>query len=139
MSSAVVAVMADAETAARELRPLDRTADQQLAPELLATAGLVRLILGMKASDAQAVDKAAACLLAQNGHPPGHRVPGLPAAVMLAQATTQFWHGRNEGVGALLRAALQEAGRSGPPARGPRTRLRIRVAPRDLCEITRRA
>jgi LuxR family maltose regulon positive regulatory protein len=115
VSSAVVAVMADAETAARELRPLDRTADQQLAPELLVTAGLVRLILGMKAGDAQAVDEAAARLLAQNGHPPGHRVPGLPAVVMLAQATTQFWHGRNEGVGALLRAALKEAGRSGPP------------------------
>jgi LuxR family maltose regulon positive regulatory protein len=119
VSSAVVAVMAGAESAASDLRALDQTADQladqQLSPELLVTAGLVRLLLGMKAGDAQAVDEAAGRLLAPSGHPPGYRVPGLPAAVMLAQAATQFWHGRNEDVGALLQAALREAERDGPP------------------------
>jgi LuxR family maltose regulon positive regulatory protein len=114
VSSAVVAVMAGAESAASDLRTLDHTADQQLSPELFVTTGLVRLLLGMKAGDAQAVDEAAGRLLAQSGHPPGYRVPGLPAAVMLAQAATQFWHGRNEGVGALLQAALKEAECDGP-------------------------
>jgi LuxR family transcriptional regulator, maltose regulon positive regulatory protein len=115
VSSAVVAVMADAESAASDLRALDHTADQQLTPELLVTAGLVRLLLGMKAGDAQAVDEAAGRLLAPDGPPPGYRVRGLSAAVMLAQAATRFWHGRIEDAGALLRAALKEAERDGPP------------------------
>lgn len=114
-SSAVVAVTADARSAARELRKPDQMADEQLtSPELLVTAGLARLLLGMKAGDAQAVDEAAGHLLGQDGSTTGYRVPGLPAAVMLAQASTQFWHGRNADVGPLLLAALREAERDGP-------------------------
>ena len=116
-SAAVVAVSADAESAACELRALDQTVDDQPAsPELMVTAGLVRLLLGMKAGDAQAVDEAAVRLLTRsdNAHRPG--LPGLPAAVLLAQASTRFWHGRNEEVGALLETALKEAERDGPPA-----------------------
>ena len=115
-TTAVVAVMADAESAARELRTQDQTVDEQLtSPELLVTADLVRLLLGMKAGDARAVDEAAGRLLTRSGDTPEYRVPGLPAAVMLAQASTRFWHGRNEDVGALLQAALKEAERDGPP------------------------
>jgi LuxR family maltose regulon positive regulatory protein len=115
-SSAVVAVVADAGSAARELNAQGQTVNEQLAsPELLVTAGLVRLLLGIKAGDVQVVDEAAGRVLAQSGDTPGRRVPGLPAAVMLAQASIQFWHGRNQEVGALLQAALKEAECAGPP------------------------
>ncbi len=115
-NSAVVAVMADAESAARELHMLDHTVDEKPAsPELLVTADLVRLILGVKAGDARTVDEAAGRLLTRSGDTPGCRVPGLSAAVMLAQASIQFWHGRNEDVRPLLQAALKEAERDGPP------------------------
>jgi len=114
--SAVVAVMADAETAARELPMHGLPVDEELAsPELLVTAGLVRLLLGMNAGDVRAVDEAADYLLTRSDDTPGYRVPGLAAAVMLVQATTQFWHGRNEDVGTLLQAALKEAECEGPP------------------------
>jgi len=115
MSSAARAVMADAESAARELRVQDQTADQHLTPELLVTADLVRLLLGMKAGDGHVIGEAAARLLTRSGHRPGHWIPGLPAAVMLARATTQFWHGKNADIGALLQEALKEAERDGPP------------------------
>src|SRR5205807_7601647 len=59
MSSAARAVMADAESAARELRVQDQTADQHLTPELLVTADLVRLLLGMKAGDGHVIGEAA--------------------------------------------------------------------------------
>src|SRR6266699_2137697 len=112
--SAVVAVMADA--AARELPMHGLPVDEELAsPELLVTAGLVRLLLGMNAGDVRAVDEAADYLLTRSDDTPGYRVPGLAAAVMLVQATTQFWHGRNEDVGTLLQAALKEAECEGPP------------------------
>jgi LuxR family transcriptional regulator, maltose regulon positive regulatory protein len=114
--SAAAAVMADAESAARELRTQDQTVIEQVAsPELLVTARLVRLLLGMKAGDAQAVDEAVGRLYTRSGDPPGYRIPGLPAAVTLAQASTQFWQGRNEDVGALLQTALKEAEAGGPP------------------------
>jgi LuxR family maltose regulon positive regulatory protein len=116
VSTAVAAVMADAESAACELRTQDQAVNEQLtSPELLVTAVLARLLLGMKAGDAQAVDEAAGRLLTRSGDTPEYRVRGLPATVMLAQASTRFWHGRNEDVGALLQAALKEAERDGPP------------------------
>ena len=53
--SAAVAVTADAGSAARELRSQDQTVIAQVtSPELLLTARLARLLLGMKAGDAQA-------------------------------------------------------------------------------------
>ena len=42
-------------------------------------------------------------------------IPGLRAAVLLAQASTHLWHGRHEDVGSLLDEALAEAEREGPP------------------------
>ena len=42
-------------------------------------------------------------------------MPGLRAAVLLAQASTHLWHGRHEDVGSLLDEALAEAGRDGLP------------------------
>jgi LuxR family maltose regulon positive regulatory protein len=115
-NSAVVAVLADAQSAARELRRPDQAVSATpSSPGLPVTAGLVRLLLGMKAGDARAVDEAADGLLARSGDRPGYRVPGLPAAVLLAQASTQLWHGRTEDVGALLQAALKEAEYGGPP------------------------
>ena len=145
MGSAALAVMADAESAARELRIQDQTADQQLTPELLVTADLVRLLLGMKAGDAHVIGEAAARLLTRSGHRPGHRIPGLPAAVMLARATTQFWHGKNADVGALLQAALKEAERDGPPVLELNVLAMIALVdsllsrPRHACEAATRA
>src|SRR5437764_9441310 len=69
----------------------------------------------MRRAAAQVMGGAAPRLLTRSGHRPGHRIPGLSAAVMLARATAQFWHGKNEDVGALLQAALREAERDGPP------------------------
>jgi LuxR family maltose regulon positive regulatory protein len=114
--AAVVAVTSDAASAAHELRTLDLPrSEQQGRSELLVTAGLARLLLGMKAGDAQAVDEAVADLRAHSGDTPECGVPGLPAAIMLVQASTHFWQGRVEDVGALLQAALKVAEREGPP------------------------
>jgi len=115
-SSAVAVVVADAGSVAPEPLAPGQPADDQLAsPELLITADLVRLLAGMRAGDARAVDDAARRLLTPNGHTPGHRMPGMPAAVLLAQASARFWQGRNDDVGALLQTALREAERDGPP------------------------
>lgn len=116
-SSAIAAVIADADTAARELKRVrDAQPDEQLPyPDLLVTSHLIELILGLKAGDAQAVDSAANRLLARNRHVSEWLVPGLPAAVLLAQASSHLWHGRHGDVGALLRQALAQAEREGPP------------------------
>jgi LuxR family transcriptional regulator, maltose regulon positive regulatory protein len=115
-SFAVAVVVADAGSAAPELLAPGQPADDQLAsPELLITADLVRLLAGMRAGDARAVDDAARRLLTPNGDTPGQRMPGMPAAVLLAQASARFWQGRSDDVGALLQAALKEAECDGPP------------------------
>jgi len=69
----------------------------------------------MKAGDADTVADAAGHLIARTGQSPGSQVPGLNAAVLLAQASALFWHGRTDDADALLAAALAEAERSGPP------------------------
>jgi LuxR family maltose regulon positive regulatory protein len=115
-NAAILTVTASAETAARALRTMDQIVDDRPAsPDLHVTACLVRLLLGMKAGDARAVDEAATRLLGESGNMPGYGVPGLPGAVMLAQASTQFWQGSTEDVGVLLQAALNEAERDGLP------------------------
>ena len=75
----------------------------------------MELILGQKASDVGAVDAAAYRLLGRCGGMPVPPVPGLRAAVLLAQASTHLWHGLHEDVGALLDEALAEAQRDGMP------------------------
>ena len=57
----------------------------------------------------RAVDAAADRLLGQGGDAPAPVMPGLRAAVLLAQASSHLWHGRHEDVGALLDEALAEA------------------------------
>jgi len=115
--SVIAAIFADPAAAASELarlqawQPTQATAD----PDLLATCDLAQLVLGQKAFDADAVDAAASRLLGQgdadDAKPPA--VPGLRAAVLLAQASAHLWHGRHEDVGALLAEALTEAQRDG--------------------------
>ena len=114
VSSAIEAVFADADAAARELASVPSPkSDEILAdPDLLVTSDLVELILGQKASDVGAVDAAAYRLLGR-GDMPVPPVPGLRAAVLLAQASTHLWHGLHEDVGALLDEALAEAQRDG--------------------------
>jgi LuxR family maltose regulon positive regulatory protein len=114
--SAVAAVLADTETAVRELARPDRpAAGPQASHELQMTADLTGLILGMKAGDADAVAAAAGQLGARIGAAPGPALPGLPAAVRLAHACTRFWHGQAKQASALLHEALAEAERTGPP------------------------
>jgi LuxR family maltose regulon positive regulatory protein len=117
VSSAIEAVFADADAAARELADLPSSkSDEILAdPDLLVTSDLVELVLGQKASDVGAVDAAAYRLLGRCDGTPVPAVPGLRAAVLLAQASTHLWHGLHEDVGALLDEALAEAQRDGMP------------------------
>jgi len=119
-SSAIAAVFADTDAAVRELGRVGRLPsvkpDQILTdPELLVTSDLVELALGQKAFDAGVVDAAAHRLLGRGGDVPVPPVPGLRAAVFLAQAGTHLWHGRHEDVGALLEGALAEARRDRMP------------------------
>jgi LuxR family transcriptional regulator, maltose regulon positive regulatory protein len=89
-------------------------------PGLAATIDLAELILAQKACDADAVDAAARRLLSDDdggAKRPAVRaspVPGLRAAVLLAQASVHTWHGRPDDVGGLLDSALAGARRDGP-------------------------
>jgi LuxR family transcriptional regulator, maltose regulon positive regulatory protein len=114
-SSAIEAVFADSDSAARALGHARKSDETLTDPDLLVTSDLVELILGQQASDAGAVDAAAHRLLGQSGGTPPPVIPGLRAAVLLAQASTHLWHGRHEDVGALLGEALAEAQRDGMP------------------------
>src|SRR5262249_11797244 len=71
----------------------------------------VEFLLGQRACDAWAVDAAAHRLLGGSGDVPAPVIPGLPAAVLLAQASNHLWHGRHEDIGTLLDRALDEARR----------------------------
>ncbi len=115
-SSAVAAIRADADAAAHQLRRLWRTSREQSAdPDLVLLGDLVRVILGMKAGDADTVADAAEHLIARAGDSPGYQVPGLNAAVLLSLASTLFWYGRMDDAETLLSAALTEAERAAPP------------------------
>ena len=54
-------------------------------------------------------------LLGRSGDGCRPAMPGLRAAVLLAQASTHLWHGRHEDVGALLDEALAEAQQDSMP------------------------
>jgi LuxR family maltose regulon positive regulatory protein len=114
---AIETVFADAGSAASALDRLPALkSDEALAnADLLAAADLIELVLGQKACDLPAVDGAANRLLDRSGDPPAPVMPGLRAAVLLAQASTHLWHGRHEDVGSLLDEARAEAERDGLP------------------------
>jgi LuxR family transcriptional regulator, maltose regulon positive regulatory protein len=115
-SSAVAAIRADTGSAAHQLDELSLSAAERPAdPDLLVVRDLVRMILGMKAGDTDTVADAAGHLIARTGQSPRSQVPGLSAAVLLAEASALFWHGRTDGADALLATALAEAECSGPP------------------------
>jgi LuxR family maltose regulon positive regulatory protein len=112
----IAAICADPDAAADNLerlragRPVAAGAD----PGLTATIDLAELILAQKACDADAADAATRRLLSDDGD--GGRplpVPGLRAAVLLAQASVHIWHGRHDDAGALLDTALAGARRDG--------------------------
>jgi len=110
-SCVIETVFADAGSAPGVLNrlPALRSGDDLPDPELLVTCDLLELRLGQKAHDAGAVDAAANRLLGRGGDAPVPAMPGLRAAVLLAQASTHLWHGRHEEVGTLLDEALAEA------------------------------
>jgi len=114
-NSAIMAIFADADSAARELGHVRKSDETLTDPDLLVTTDLVELVLGQKASDAAAVDAAAHRLLGRSGGTSAPPMPGLRAAVLLAQASTHLWHGRHEDVGALLDEALAQARRDEMP------------------------
>ena len=108
-TAALRAANVDPGAAARELeRGVAATlADGQPDASMLQTASLVRLMLGMRSGDTHAVDNAAARLMS-------HPLPlGLRSAVLLARASTHFWHGAHDDVDALLDQALTQAQRCG--------------------------
>ena len=104
-------VFASVSSAPRLLKSLpELRSDEVLAdPELLLTCDIVEFLAGQRACDAGTVDVAASRLLGRGGDGSVPVIPGLPAAVLLAQASTHLWHGRHEDVGVLLDGALAEA------------------------------
>jgi LuxR family maltose regulon positive regulatory protein len=116
-SAVLETVFADAGSAARLLTslPVLKSDDVLVDQELLVTCDLVELLLGQRACDALAVDAAARRLLGGSGDVSAPVLPGLSAAVLLAQASTHLWHGRHEDVGPLLDQALMEARRDALP------------------------
>jgi LuxR family transcriptional regulator, maltose regulon positive regulatory protein len=110
-SCVIETVFADAGSAAGVLErlPAVRSGDDQPDPQLLVTRDLLELRLGQKAHDVGAVDAAANRLLGRGGAAPVPAIPGLRAAVLLAQASSHLWHGRHEDVGPLLDEALAQA------------------------------
>jgi len=102
---AVIALTADARAAARALSGgHGPVADGD--PVSLVTADLSTLILAMRAGERRALDIAVDALT-RNPRLPDW--PGLTAAVLLAQASTHFWHGKHDDADALLRRALAAA------------------------------
>ena len=116
-NAAIETVFADAGSAASGLKRMPAVkSDEALADaDLLVSSDLVELVLAQKAGDLRAVDAAANRLLGRSGDAPAPVMPGLRAAVLLAQASTHLWHGRHEDVGSLLDEALAEAERDRLP------------------------
>ena len=116
-NAAIETVFADADSAASALDrlPAVKSDEAQANADLLTAADLIELVLGQKACDLGAVDGAANRLLGRSGDAPAPVMPGLRAAVLLAQASTHLWHGRHEDVGSLLDEARAEAERDGLP------------------------
>ena len=108
--TALRAVTADAGTAARELALLARdpaSSNQRPDEAVRETGALAELMLGMRSGDQQAVDRAAVRLTGTRA------AADLRGAVLLAQASTHFWHGAHEDVAALLGQALAAARHGG--------------------------
>jgi LuxR family transcriptional regulator, maltose regulon positive regulatory protein len=115
-SLAIAAITGGTEFAAPEDQGADGSAQTQPAsPNLVVTADLARFIVGLKAGDDQAVTAAAERLLTRQADVPESLMPGLPAAVLLAQAGTLFWHGRIDEASALVVVASAEARQHAPP------------------------
>jgi LuxR family maltose regulon positive regulatory protein len=116
--SVIAAVSADPGSAARELTRVRARLQGQLPPDddSLCTADLTELVLGQKAFDRGAVDRAAQRLMARCRQTPESPIPGLGAAVLLAEAGAHFWDGDLDSAGLLLREALAEAEHAGSPA-----------------------
>ena len=116
-NAAIETVFADVGSAASVLKRMPAVkSDEALADaDLLVSSDLVELVLAQKAGDLRAVDAAANRLLGRSGDAPAPVMPGLRAAVLLAQASTHLWHGRHEDVGSLLDEALAEAERDRLP------------------------
>ncbi|HEY7323261.1 MAG TPA: LuxR C-terminal-related transcriptional regulator [Streptosporangiaceae bacterium] len=116
-SVAIEAIYADVDSAASVLTrmPSVKSGEALVNGDLLVTSDLVELVLGQKAGDLRAMDAAANRLLGRSGDTPASVMPGLRAAVLLAQASTHMWHGRHEDVSSLLDEARAKAGRDGLP------------------------
>jgi LuxR family transcriptional regulator, maltose regulon positive regulatory protein len=116
---AVAALTAESAMAAGETERLPRPGPEldRAAPELQVTANLAQLILGQKAGDVVALDRAAERLLTDATLADAvARTPGLRSSILLTQARARFTAGRLADVEPLLRRALAVAEREDVPA-----------------------
>jgi LuxR family transcriptional regulator, maltose regulon positive regulatory protein len=106
--SAVVALTADSDSAARELDCIEH--DPQIAQlpdtDLQLNADLTVLTLGRRSGDAQATELAADRIVTVEDPALNGQGRGVRACAMIARAQAQFWDGRHDDVEAQLGTAL---------------------------------
>ena len=106
--AAILALKADAQTAAHEVQRLaaQRARADEWEPDTWLTLDLAELILAQTADLFAVVDGAAGRLLATNASAQIDTVPGLRASLLLAQAQARFNEGRPADAERLLQVAL---------------------------------
>lgn len=106
--SAVVALTADSETAARELEVhQDELQTARVPdPDLQVSADLTTLLLGRKCGDERSAELAAEHVIAVGDALQNKQARNFRAHAMLARARAQFWDGRHDDVETQLATAL---------------------------------
>ena len=112
--SAIDALTADRESAARRLRRIEQqTPTAELPSDLQVSASLSMVMLGQRVGDGRAVETAASQVLAVDESALCELPRGVRARAMIAHAKAQFWDYRHDGLDSQLEAALSLAEQDG--------------------------